>query len=234
MPRVARNIITDIPYHIIHRGNNKQKIFFCDGNYRYFLSLMEEAKKKYKCRLYSYVLMPNHIHFIIESPQSSENLAKYIKLLAQKHSQYINKKHKRTGALWEGKFKSSPISTDNYLLACGRYIEMNPVRAHIVKDPKDYVWSSYKYKIGQEEGATLLDPDPLYIDLGKDDKERQRNYQKWFKESIPLQEWGTIRRAINKGGVFGNSHFKERMEKLLGRNLDARDRGRPKMEKGKK
>ena len=178
--------------------------------------------------------MPNHIHLILESLQSSENLAKYIKLLAQKYSQHINKKHKRTGTLWEGKFKSSPISMDNYLLACSRYIEMNPVRAHIVKDPNDYIWSSYRYKIGQKEGAILLDPDPLYIDLGKDDKERQKNYRKWFKESIPPHEWDSIRKAINKGGIFGNSHFKERMEKLLGRRLDIRDRGRPKKESTKK
>jgi len=234
MPRVARNIISDIPYHVIHRGNNRQKIFFCDGDYRYFLSLIEEAKKKYGCRLYSYVLMPNHIHLLLESPKSSENLAKYIKLLAQKYSQRINKRYKRTGTLWEGKYKSSLISKDNYLLACSRYIEMNPVRAHIVKDPKDYMWGSYRYKIGQGEGAVLLDPDPLYIDLGKDGNERQKNYRNWFKESIPPKEWDLIRKAVNKGGVFGSSNFKERMEKLLGRSLDIRDRGRPKKENTKK
>ncbi len=234
MPRVARNIISDIPYHVIHRGNNRQKIFFNDGDYRYFLSLIEEAKKKYGCRLYAYVLMPNHFHLILESPQSSEHLAKYVKLLAQKHSQHINKGYKRTGTLWEGKFKSSPMSKDNYLLACSRYIEMNPVRAHIVKDPKDYVWSSYRYKTGDGEGATLLDPDPLYIDLGKDDNERQENYRKWFKGSIPPQEWEIIRRAVNKSGAFGNNSFKERIEKLLGRKLDVKDRGRPKKEKENK
>ncbi len=228
MPRVARSIISDTPYHIIHRGNNRQKIFFCGDDYRYFLSLIKEAKEKYGCRLYAYVLMPNHIHLLLESPQSSENLAKYIKLLAQKYSQHINKAHKRTGTLWEGKFKSSPISTDNYLLACSRYIEMNPVRANMVKDPKDYVWSSYRYKIGQTEGAVLLDSDPLYIDLGEDDNERQKNYRKWFKESIPAQEWDLIRKAVNKGSVFGSNGFKEKMEKLLGRRLDVRGRGRPK------
>jgi REP element-mobilizing transposase RayT len=97
MPRIARNIIPDIPYHIIHRGNNRQKIFFNDTDYRFFLSLLKEAKKKYKCKLYAYVLMPNHFHLILESPQISENLAKYIKLLAQKYSKHINKEHKRTG-----------------------------------------------------------------------------------------------------------------------------------------
>lgn len=233
MPRIARNVVSDIPYHIIHRGNNRQKIFFCDDDYKYFLSLLKEARKEYRCKLYSYVLMPNHIHFLMESPSVSENLAKYIKLIAQKCTQYINKIHKRTGTLWEGRFKSSLISKDNYLLACSRYIEMNPVRADIVKEPEDYKWSSYRYKIGQEKGNILVDSDrdPVYMSLGKDDKERQRSYQEWFKESIPSQEWDLIRKAVNKGSVFGSSQFKEKLEKLLGRRLEIRDRGRPKMRK---
>ena len=231
MPRIARNVIADIPYHIIHRGNNRQKIFFCVGDYKYFLSLLEEAKKKYKCRLYSYVLMSNHIHLLLESPQVTENLAKYIKLIAQKYTQYINKIYKRTGALWEGRFKSSLVSKDNYLLACSRYIEMNPVRANIVKDPKDYRWSSYRYKIGQKEGETFLDLDPLYMDLGRDKIERQRYYQEWFKKSIPTQEWDLIRKTINKSGIFGSTQFKEKMEKLLGRKLEIRERGRPRKDK---
>lgn len=227
MPRIARNVIAGIPYHIIHRGNNRQKIFFRVDDYKYFLSLLEEAKKKHKCGLYSYVLMPNHIHLLLESLQSPENIAKYIKLIAQKYSQYINKIYKRTGTLWEGRFKSSLVSKDNYLLACSRYIEMNPARAHIVKDPKDYKWSSYRYKIGQKEYNVILDLDPLYMSLGKNDAERQKNYQKWFEESIPSQEWDLIQKAINKGGIFGNAQFKEKMEKLLGRKFDIRDRGRP-------
>jgi len=122
MPRVARNLISDVPYHIIHRGNNRQKIFFSEVDYKYFLSLMEEARGKYGCRLYSYVLMPNHIHFLLESFQNSENLAKYIKLIARKYSHHINKTYKRTGTLWEGRFKGKRGQSqflkqkDNYYL----------------------------------------------------------------------------------------------------------------------
>jgi putative transposase len=227
MPRVARDIIPDIPYHIIHRGNNRQKIFFSEGDYSYFLSLMNEAKKKHYCKIYSYVLMPNHIHFLLEPSQHSENLAKFVKLIAQKYAQYINASHKRTGTLWEGRFKSSPVSKDNYLSACNRYIELNPVRAKIIKDPKDYKWSSYRLKTGQNDTYLLLDRDPLYIDMGKDDAQRQANYKKWIMESIPQGEWDFIRKAANKGTVFGNIQFKEKLEKLLGRRLDIRDRGRP-------
>lgn len=231
MPRVARGIIADIPYHIIHRGNNRQKIFFCEDDYKYFLSLIEEARSKYSCRLYSYVLMPNHIHFLLESSKNPENLAKYIKLIAQKYTQHINKVHKRTGTLWEGRYKSSLVSRDNYLLACSRYIEMNPIRAHMVKYGEGYIWSSYRYKVGKEVNSSLIDLDPLYMELGNNDKERQRNYQKLFKESIPIEEWDLIRKAVNKGGVFGSSRFKEKIERLLGRNFDIRDRGRPRKDK---
>jgi putative transposase len=227
MPRIARNIISDIPYHVIHRGNNRQKIFFSKTDYSYFLSLLDEAKKKYKCKIYSYVLMPNHIHLLMESFQDSENLAKFIKLVAQKYAQRINKSQKRTGTLWEGRFKSSPVSKDNYLLACTRYIELNPVRAKIAKEPGDYKWSSYRLKIGERDIHQLLDKDPLYLDLGKDDTQRQLNYKKWFKESIPAEEWNLIRKAVNKGGVFGNAQFKEKLEKLLGRSFDLREQGRP-------
>lgn len=226
MPRIARGIIADIPYHIIHRGNNRQKIFFCEDDYKYFLSLIEEARSKHSCRLYTYALMPNHIHFLLESSKIPENLAKYIKLIVQKYAQHINKIHKRTGTLWEGRFKSSPVSRDNYLLACSRYIEMNPIRAHMVKDAEGYKWSSYRYKIGKAVDSSFIDLDPLYMDLGKNSQERQKNYQKLFKESILPQEWDLIRKVVNKAGIFGSSRFKEKIEKLLGRKFDIRDRGR--------
>ena len=227
MSRTARDVICDIPYHIIHRGNNRQKIFFSKADYSYFLSLMNEAKKKYLCKVYSYVLMPNHVHLLLESSHESESLAKFIKLVAQKHTQYINKSQKRTGTLWEGRFKSSPISKDNYLLACTRYIEFNPVRAKIVKEPGDYKWSSYRFKIGDSDTYQLLDKDPLYIDLGEEEKERQVNYKKWFEKSIPPEEWNLIRKAVNKSGIFGNIQFKEKLEELMGRSFDVRDKGRP-------
>lgn len=235
MPRVARGVIPDIPYHIIHRGNNHQKIFLSKADYLYFLSLMHEAKEKYPCRIYSYVLMPNHLHFLLESSHQSENLAKFIKLVAQKYAQHVNKFHKRTGTLWEGRFKSSPVSKDDYLLACTRYIELNPVRANIINDPSMYKWSSYRAKTGSVDPYSLLDMDPIYIDLGRDEKERQANYRKWFKESIPCGEWDFIRKAVNKGGVFGNIQFKEKLERLTGRKLELRKRGRPeKTEKNNK
>ena len=225
MPRYARLTIANIPYHLIHRGNNKQAIFFGDDDYLFFLDTIKEAKGKYECKLYAYCVMTNHLHLLVE-PLIKEHLALFIKLIAQKYTQHINRFHKRTGTLWEGRFKSCPVSMDNYLLACCRYIEMNPIRAGVVADLKDYRWSSYPGKIGIRKDD-LLDLDVWYESLGDTERERQERYHEWFKESIPEDEWNLIREATNKGGVLGNSRFKSRIEGTIGRRIEFRKKGRP-------
>lgn len=172
--------------------------------------------------------MPNHVHLILEPKEQPQNLAQFVKLLAQKYAQYVNKKYKRTGTLWEGRFRSSPISKDDYLLTCSRYIEMNPVRAGIVDDPAEYKWSSYRYKIGIDINPSLLDMDPLYLDFGAKDDERQEKYREWFGRHDRLESMlHLIRETINKNTVFGNKEFKESLERLLGRDLTMRKKGRP-------
>jgi len=229
MPRYARCAAPDVIYHIIHRGNNKQAIFYSPNDYSYFLKLIKEAKKKYMVSIYSYALMINHIHFLLKSCVA-EHLAKFMKFIAQRHAQYINHVYKRTGTLWEGRFKSSPVSADSYLIACSRYIEMNPVRAGLVSSPEDYKYTSYAAKIGLREDK-ILDFDPWYLSLGADNTERQRQYQKFFKESIPEDEWKIIRECINKNGVFGNDEFKKQIEEVLGRKIELRGKGRPRKDK---
>jgi putative transposase len=225
MGRYARKTIVDVPYHVIHRGNNRQPIFFCDDDYQFFLESIESAKDKYKCRLYSFVLMTNHVHLLLEPIEDSENLAYFMKHIAQRYGQYVNKHYKRSGTLWEGRFKSSPISYDRYLLACSRYVEMNPVRAGIVEKPEEYKFSSYNAKIGKKK-LKMLDQDPVYMALGKTDDERQTAYQRWFQESIPKAEWELIREAVQRNWVFGNNRFKEAMEKALERRFEVKKAGR--------
>jgi len=151
MGRYARQAIANIPYHIINRGNNRQVIFFCDDDERFFLDALKVAKEKYPCKIYSFILMTNHIHLLLEAVEESRNLAYFIKHITQRYTQYINKYYKSSGALWEGRFKSSAISTDRYLLACSRYIEMNCVRAGIVNAPENYHFSSYRTRIGLDD-----------------------------------------------------------------------------------
>lgn len=148
-----------------------------------------------------------------------------MKYIFQRHGQYINKHYKRSGTLWEGRFKSSPISSDRYLLSCSRYIEMNPVRAGIVEKPDDYIFSSYGAKVGLRE-IKCLDYDVFYDSLGNTTDERQIAYQRWFYESIPEAEWGLIREAVQRNWAYGNNQFKEQLEKTLDRKFELKKAGR--------
>ena len=225
MARFARQAIADIPYHVINRGNNHQTIFFRIADYQFFLDALESAKEKYLCKIYSFILMPNHIYLLLESVKEGGYLANFMKYISQRHGQYINKRYNRTGTLWEGRFKSCPISTDRYLLACSRYIEMNCVRAGIVKSPEEYEFSSYRAKIGLKE-LEWLDLDPMYLSLEDTPKERQKRYHQWTRESIPEGEWDTVRRTIQRNWALGNDKFTREIENILGRRFEIKKAGR--------
>ena len=225
MPRQPRLVIPGYPHHIILRGNNRSAIFYSDKDRRFFVNSIKESKEKTKSKIYAYCFMTNHVHLLVE-PSTKEGMGNMIQSLGRRYVQYINKIHKRTGTLWEGRFKSSIVSKDEYLLCCSRYIELNPVRAGMVRHPIDYAWSSFSFKAEGRQDA-LLDEDPIYRGLGKTPREKQVNYKAMFKESIPEQTLGLIRNATQKGGIFGNKKFFEKISKLTGRSVVLRARGRP-------
>ena len=182
MPRKPRLVITGYPHHSILRGNNHSAIFYNDKDRRFFINCLKESKERTKSKIYAYCLMNNHVHLLVE-PSQDNGLGNMMQSLGRKYVQYINRTYKRSGTLWEGRFKSCLVSKDEYLLACSRYIELNPVRAKMVKNPKDYTWSSFRFKIeGQPD--VLLESDPVYLGLGKTQKERQANYKRWFFSSM--------------------------------------------------
>lgn len=226
MPRQPRLVVPEYPHHVILRGNNKSAIFYNDTNRRFFIECLKETKEKTKSTIYAYCLMINHVHLLIV-PSTEKSLGNMIQSLGRRYVQYINKLHKRTGTLWEGRFKSSLVSKDEYLLTCSRYVELNPVRAKMVKHPKDFPWSSYNFKAEGKQDE-LLDNDPVYMGLGKTPKERQTNYKEWIERSVPDEELSLIRNTTHKGGIFGNKEFSEEIAKLVGKDVVLRSRGRPK------
>jgi len=226
MPRQPRVIVSGYPYHIILRGNNKSAIFYNDKDRRFFIECLKKAKEKTHSKIYAYCLMTNHAHFLVE-PSRGDGLAEMMQSLGRRYVQYVNSKYKRTGTLWEGRYKSGLVDKDEYLAICSRYIELNPVRAKIVKYPDEYGWSSFRSKtIGSAED--LLDIDPVYLDMGKTDKERRGNYRKWVLEGIPEHELKFIRLATQKCGIIGSDTFRSTIEKTLGRSVALKPRGRPK------
>jgi len=164
MPRRPRIKLAGIPQHLVQRGVNREPCFFAEEDCHCFLHWLQEAADDWRCVVYAYALMTNHVHLIV-TPGTAEGPARLMQSLGRRYVQYINRHYKRSGNLWEGRYKSSAVQTEDYLLVCQRYIELNPVRADMVADPGQYRWSSYRrLALGQPD--RLVTPHPLYLALG--------------------------------------------------------------------
>ena len=226
MARSPRITIPALPHHVVQRGNNRQAVFFDDDDYRLYLECLRQAKEKCSCRIYAYVLMTNHVHVLVE-PTRERDLGRFMQSVGRRHVRRINAKYGRSGTLWEGRFKSAVVSRDEYLIVCSRYIEWNPVRAGIVKHPRDYRWSSYQHRaLGSTDG--LLDQDPWYAGLGGSATERQKAYEAWIAAEIREGEWDNVRAATQRGRVIAREEFQKQVAAKVGRRLVGETRGRRK------
>jgi putative transposase len=226
MPRSSRIVIMGYPHHVVQRGHNRQDVFISYEDYQFYLENLREWKEKLGCKVYAYCLMTNHIHLIVDPGEDENNLAQLIKRVAGRQTRYVNKREKRTGSLWEGRYKSSTISTNEYLLACCRYIELNPVRAGIVADPLDYRWSSYRSKTGKHK-EEWLDFDPCYMGLAGNKKARAEKYMGWVKGTILEGELELIRQSLQRGQLTGSARFVEEIEQKTKKRVEFRGQGRP-------
>ena len=165
MPRRPRLSLAGIPWHIIQRGNNRSACFYADDDYRKYLDTLKEQAIKFDCAIHAYALMTNHVHLLL-TPARQDSAALLMKHLGQRYVQYINRCYRRSGTLWEGRFRSCLTQSEDYVLACYRYIELNPVRANMVQCPGDYPWSSYRAN-GDGRANPLLTPHAEYLRLGK-------------------------------------------------------------------
>lgn len=230
MARRPRLAVPSLPHHVIQRGNNRQPIFFTDADYRVFLRHLQKAKERYPCRIYAYVLMTNHVHLLVE-PLATDHLSLFMQSVGRRYVRYINQVYHRSGTLWEGRFKSAVVSSDAYLLACSRYIELNPVRAQITARPDTYPWSSVQFHT-QGTPNPLLDEDPAYLSLGDTSAQRHKTYREWLAALVPNDEWPSIRDATHKGLLIGPEKFQREIETVVGRRLVGEQRGRPRKQMG--
>lgn len=228
MPRRPRLAIPGIAWHIIQRGNNRSVCFYADEDYRRYLDTLYEMAIKFKCAIHAYVLMTNHVHLLL-TPEREDSAALLMKHLGQRYVQYINRVYRRSGTLWEGRFRSCLAQDDSYVLSCYRYIELNPVRANMVSHPGDYVWSSYQ---ANAEGKTnkLITPHMQFLRLGSGYSERQQYYRSLFTAHIDPEYVTKIRNATNGNYVLGNDRFVEQIEQALRRRVSPGKRGRPRKE----
>jgi len=227
MPRTARIVLANTPHHVFQRGHDKQPVFFEDDDYEVYLRILRKWTGAFGVKVYGYCLMTNHVHFVLDPGPDVQSLAKAMKRVAGKFTRRINRLHDRTGTLWESRFKSSPIQTTEYLLACCRYIDLNPVSAGMVAYPGDYRWSSFRQKAADSAGA-WINLDECYVALGKTARQRMKTYAKFVTEGIPARgELDVIRRALRSGQLTGNDQFIDEVEKATGDRIERRRRGRP-------
>ncbi|MBI4056788.1 MAG: transposase [Elusimicrobia bacterium] len=220
MPRIKRLLFNGVACHIMARGNNRQTIFHDDQDFRFFLCLLRECKKEFPFEIFHYCLMPNHIHLVCRVLNATD-FVKAMKKLFQNYSQRYVARRSYVGHVWQGRYKSLLIGGDRYLLACGRYIELNPVRAGLVRKPEDYPWSSYKSYVNETHDS-LVKPSPLFETLGHTMEKRRVNYAKWVDEGLVSSQ------LLMRANFVGSRSSIRDMEKRLGVKGTALIRGRPK------
>ena len=226
MPRKPRFFLPNVPVHVVQRGNNRQPIFFDEADYIAYLGWLEEAARRWACSVHAYVLMTNHVHLLL-TPEGADGVSRALQYLGRRYVAYINDTYQRSGTLWEGRFKSSLVQTETYLLTCYRYIELNPVRAAMVEHPNDYRWSSYAHNA---DGQTdqLISEHPEYLKLGATEDGRRETYRQLFAVETPEERLKELRDCLQTGAPLGNDKFREQIEATLGRKVGASRRGRPK------
>jgi putative transposase len=226
MPRTARLRIPGLPLHIVHRGHNRKPCFFRDADYLRYLRMLEQSSQQFECEVHAFVLMTNHVHLLV-SPREASSISWFMKRVAQEHAQYINKALVRSGALWEGRYYSSHVDCDSYLLSCYRYIESNPVRAAIAMHPAEYAWSSFRSNaLGYP--SSLIRPHDVYRSLGSSEQARLEAYRRLFDCSVSDAELDAIRAATRRCRVLGSPDFLQRLESEVGRSVAGSPHGRPK------
>ncbi|UTA46727.1 transposase [Simiduia sp. 21SJ11W-1] len=231
MPRKPRFYAPNIPYHIVQRGNNRSACFFASDDFGHYINTLHTALDEFNVRLHAYVLMTNHVHLLM-TPADAQGISKVMQAVGRTYVKTINQRYRRTGTLWEGRHKSSAICSERYLLTCQRYIELNPVRAGMVKHPGDHRWSSFHANGGNKKIA-CIQPHPAYLALGKTCSERQHNYRELFKHQIPADQLHSLRDCIQHNYPMGDDRFKAELEAATNQKVGQLKPGRPWPAKGK-
>lgn len=225
MPRLARAVAVGFAHHITQRGNNCQDVFFVDDDRRVYLELLKEQAGKYLLELVGYCLMSNHIH-IVATPHEQDSLAKAIGRTHFRYTQYINRFHRRSGHLWQGRFYSCALDERHFWLAM-KYIELNPVRARLCRKPWRYEWSSAAGHVDDKAESDILSLSQWYdmISAGQ--------WRKELDAGLSDSELGRVRLSTHTGRPLGSDSFLSKLERLLGRRVRPLPIGRPRKEKAK-
>ncbi|HQQ70588.1 MAG TPA: transposase [Alicycliphilus sp.] len=225
MARLPRLTVPGFAHHIIQRGNNRQMIFKEPADYECMLELLAEQAKKFQVAIHAYVLMGNHFH-LLATPQTQEGLPLMMQAVGRSYVRYFNHRHQRTGTLWEGRYRSTIVQSERYLMACMVYIALNPVRAGLVADAAGYSWSSHTHSLGLRADA-LVTPHPLYWELGNTPFAREAAYAALVQAGLSQQGREQLSQSAHKGWALGEPDFIAALQKNTMRRVTKGRVGRP-------
>ena len=225
MARQLRFDIPGIPFHVIQRGNDRQACFFDDDDRAFYLDALIDAAAREDVRVHAWVLMTNHVH-LLATPLASGAVSRMMQCVGRRYVRRINTRWRRTGTLWEGRFRSSLVDSGEYALACYRYIELNPVRAKMIGAPADYPWSSYRANAFDRDDG-LTQPHTAFVALAEHPDERRLRYREWVTAGTRPDELDEIRAHTEQGKAWGGEAFRCRVEAVSGRCARRRAPGRP-------
>lgn len=225
MARLPRLTIPGYPHHIIQRGNNRQPIFASDADYQTLLSMLEENARKFGVGVHAYVLMSNHFH-LLATPEATQGIPQTMQAVGRRYVRYFNQRQGRTGTLWEGRYKSTLIQSERYLLTCMAYIDLNPVRAGLTSEPADYPWSSHGHYIGRRYDR-LVTPHPLYWELGNTPFAREAAYAELVRSGITPEQQHALTDSALRGWALGEATYVADLQKRTARRVSKTRAGRP-------
>jgi putative transposase len=225
MARLPRLVIPDQLHHVVQSGNEHQQIFQYADDCEAFLKWLREAAKLFKVAIHAYVLMPNHLHLLL-SPTDETGLARMMQWVGRYYVPYFNRKYKREGTLWKGRYKATVLESEQYFMTCCRYIELNPVRCGLVAEPSEYRWSSYLHHIGVKQDLIITDH-PKYWALGNTPFEREAIYKELIESPLTEAEIEQLREHTSKGWALGTASFMAALKKKTNRRLVPAKKGRP-------
>lgn len=224
MPRLPRYALAGQPQHVIQRGNNRSAIFATTADYCFFGECVARACTSHQCHVHAYVLMPNHVHLLI-TPLTPHGIGRVMQSVGRRYVHHFNRTYRRTGGLFEGRYRATPVHSERYLVACYRYIELNPVRAGLATRPGDYPWSSHASNAYGRHDPLVI-PHDRFLALGGNDATRHAAYRALFRAVLEERTLREIRYATHKGWALGGDRFRRHIEERAGRPAAPRQRGR--------
>jgi putative transposase len=224
MARLPRLTLADQPHHVLQRGNNRQPIFVDDADRERMLALLAENVPRWDIALHAYVLMDNHFH-LLATPSTADGLPKFMQAVGRSYVRWFNDRHARTGTLWEGRYRSTVVQAERWLLPCMVSIDLNPVRAGLVPEASAYRWSSHAHYVGVR-GDRSISPPPQYWALGNTPFAREAAYAERVAAGIKAADQAVITESLLQGWAAGDPRFLARLQEATPRRVEKMRSGR--------